>query len=192
MPVDRGLPPVTWPTRPGKESEGKGVSALPYSRPWWSRAASTECGWFFTYQVRSCWCKPSTEISSTCLMLPWPGCPVAAEARVVPPSTAVTLAAMAAARPIVFVRMMSSCQAHRISAPSHRSGRRRQGAEQRVTLPDENQQNGPCYIPLLAVAAPLAGLCLGLTLAAVGAAAIGQRKTQVGTDDSGARAGSVR
>src|SRR5215472_3316646 len=72
MPVTFGSPPVTWAIRPGKESDGNGVLAELYSRPRSFRPASTEFGWVLTYQARSCWCRPSTEISSTCL-IPLPG-----------------------------------------------------------------------------------------------------------------------
>src|SRR5947209_4273 len=50
---------------PGSESEGTEAWALEYSSPRASSWASVESGWLATYQVRSDWCRPSTEISRT-------------------------------------------------------------------------------------------------------------------------------
>src|SRR5579864_5883153 len=69
MPVELGLPPVTWATMPGKESDGNGVCALVKLTPFNTSLASAEPGCPATYQARSDWCRPSTEISRTCLPL---------------------------------------------------------------------------------------------------------------------------
>src|SRR5215469_629245 len=68
MPVDLGLPPVISAVPPGSESDGLEVSAFVYSLPECVNLASVELGWLATYQSRSLWCMPSTEISSTCLL----------------------------------------------------------------------------------------------------------------------------
>src|SRR5215469_2061832 len=68
MPVDLGLPPVISAVPPGSESDGLEVNALVYSLPECVNIASVELGWLATYQSRSLWCMPSTEISSTCLL----------------------------------------------------------------------------------------------------------------------------
>src|ERR1700731_2720760 len=70
MPAVRGLPPVTWAVRPGNESEGMGVCASVYAAPPPTSFASSELGWWDTYHLTSDWCRPSTEISSTCATLP--------------------------------------------------------------------------------------------------------------------------
>src|SRR5262249_23773172 len=44
------------------------VNAFVYSLPECVNLASVELGWLATYQSRSFWCMPSTEISSTCLL----------------------------------------------------------------------------------------------------------------------------
>ena len=62
-----GLPPVTWPTMPGNESDGTGVSAWVNSAPFLTRRASADPGWCSTYHARSVWCSPPTEMSRTCL-----------------------------------------------------------------------------------------------------------------------------
>src|SRR4029077_1356880 len=66
MPVLFGLPPVIGAVIPGKESEGNGVCALENSTPCPTSLASAEPGWVWTYQARSLWWSPSTEISKTC------------------------------------------------------------------------------------------------------------------------------
>src|ERR1700730_13176108 len=66
MPVLRGLPPVTWPTIPGSESDGTGVRAEVNSVPAPTILASAEPGWVCTYQTRSDWCIPSTDNNNTC------------------------------------------------------------------------------------------------------------------------------
>src|SRR5215469_7995430 len=68
MPVDLGLPPVISAVPPGSESDGLEVNAFVYSLPECVNFASVELGWLATYQSRSLWCIPSTEISSTCLL----------------------------------------------------------------------------------------------------------------------------
>src|SRR5215475_4736868 len=68
MPVDFGLPPVISAVPPGSESDGLEVAAFVYSLPVCVSLASVELGWWATYQSRSLWCMPSTEISSTCLL----------------------------------------------------------------------------------------------------------------------------
>src|SRR3954463_14505007 len=67
MPVVPGLPPVAGATMPGKESDGVVVLAWVYSTPPRTSRASAEFGCRETYQARSDWCSPSTEISRTCL-----------------------------------------------------------------------------------------------------------------------------
>jgi hypothetical protein len=69
MPVTPGSPPVTWATIPGDESDGIGVSASLYSIPCPTREARIDRGYVRTYQARSCWCSPSTDSSSTCLIV---------------------------------------------------------------------------------------------------------------------------
>ena len=69
MPVDLGLPPVISAVPPGSESDGFEVAALVYSLPPRVSLASVELGWLATYQSRSLWCMPSTEISRTCLLV---------------------------------------------------------------------------------------------------------------------------
>src|SRR5262249_6360185 len=66
MPVLFGFPPVIGPTRPGNESEGKGVCACVNSTPLFTSLASADEGWWLTYHARSDWCRPSTERNSTC------------------------------------------------------------------------------------------------------------------------------
>src|SRR5215469_8766665 len=68
MPVDLGLPPVISAVPPGSESDGLEVNAFVYSLPECVNLASVELGWLAMYQLRSLWCMPSTEISSTCLL----------------------------------------------------------------------------------------------------------------------------
>jgi hypothetical protein len=98
MPVTPGSPPVTWPTIPGNESDGNGVSALLYSKPWCISPASTESGCVRTYQARSCWCRPSTEISSTCRTDPGELAEADAEARAGEASSATAAASAARCR----------------------------------------------------------------------------------------------
>src|SRR3954453_7220967 len=66
MPVVRGFPPVTWPTIPGKESDGNGVLARVYSVPRCASDARADRGCVDTYHARSDSCMPSTESSRTC------------------------------------------------------------------------------------------------------------------------------
>jgi hypothetical protein len=58
--------------------------------------ASSEWGWFATYQLRSDWCIPSTEISSTCLIWPlrWADA-LGADMATVPPIATVAMTAAA-------------------------------------------------------------------------------------------------
>src|SRR5215472_2641875 len=51
---------------PGNESDGNGVFALVKLTPLWTRSARAEPGRLATYQPRSVWCRPSTEIRITC------------------------------------------------------------------------------------------------------------------------------
>src|SRR5579875_2665970 len=66
MPVARGPPPVTSAVPPGSESDGSEVWSLVYCIPPVAICASADVGWLATYQSRSDWCMPSTEISRTC------------------------------------------------------------------------------------------------------------------------------
>src|ERR1700733_3916232 len=68
MPVSFGSAPVISAVPPGSESDGSAVSASVYSAPPVASRASSEPGWLATYQARSDWCMPSTEIRSTCLI----------------------------------------------------------------------------------------------------------------------------
>src|SRR5262249_47551095 len=54
---------------PGSESDGLEVDAFVYSLPVCVNLASVELGWWATYQSRSLWCMPSTDISRTCLLV---------------------------------------------------------------------------------------------------------------------------
>src|SRR5579884_2719783 len=73
MPVDFGLPPVIKAVPPGSESDGFDVAALVYSAPERVSLARAELGWLATYQSRSLWCIPSTDIRRTWSVLLPPG-----------------------------------------------------------------------------------------------------------------------
>src|ERR1700728_5098368 len=72
MPVSFGSAPVISAVPLGSESDGSAVLAWVYSAPPVASRASSELGLWATYQSRSDWCMPSTDISSTCLVWAWP------------------------------------------------------------------------------------------------------------------------
>src|SRR5215472_10892168 len=106
MPVDLGLPPVISAVPPGSESDGLEVNALVYSLPECVNLASVELGWLATYQSRSLWCMPSTEISSTCLLTGAGAC-AAALAELCNANSAHAAAAAPAARHAKVLRMVT-------------------------------------------------------------------------------------
>src|SRR5215468_6140574 len=132
MPVDLGLPPVISAVPPGSESDGLEVAAFVYSLPVCVNLASVELGWWATYQSRSLWCMPSTEISSTCLLAGTGAGPSA----LAEPGSAVRAHAAAAALAVRHAKILrlvtgTPVRADPFDAPEFLSSR----GEQRVTHP---------------------------------------------------------
>src|ERR1700759_1816502 len=152
MPVTLGSPPVMIPVPPGSASDGSVVCAPVYSaRPVASRASS-EGGEWATYQFRSDWCMPSTDISSTCLTPPawlppaWPGRAVAADDTAVParavPARAVAAQAVIAPKRRNDLGLGSFCRMVFLPGRSRSPAPRRHGYGGKLNAGDRGLNRG--------------------------------------------------